>query len=213
MRFFNTAGPVNCAKHYCLPPLERVNLAAIMTLIEQEKYFVLHAPRQVGKTTLLLALMATLNQQGKYQCLYANIEGAQAAREDVAGGMQAILVEMAQRANIYLQDPFLIEHYQEILKQSGEFAALNTALTLWAGASDKPLVLLIDEIDSLIGDTLIAVLRQLRAGYDKRPANFPQSIVLCGVRNVQDYRIHSSREERHHRWQCLQHSGRVAEVG
>jgi hypothetical protein len=55
--------------------------------------------------------------------------------------------------------------------------------------------LLIDDIDSLVGDTLIAVLRQLRAGYDKRPARFPQSVVLCGVRDVRDYRIHSSREK------------------
>ena len=52
-----------------------------------------------------------------------------------------------------------------------------------------------DEIDSLIGDTLIAVLRQLRTGYTKRPELFPQSIVLCGVRDVRDYRIHSSRDK------------------
>jgi len=195
MRFFNTAGPVNCKKHYCLPPLERVNLPEIMRLISQEKYFVLHAPRQVGKTSTLLALMETLNRQGKYRCLYVNIEAAQAAREDVDTAMRAILVEMAQRANIYLQDSFLLDHYQSILQESGEFAAINTALTLWAGASPQPLILLIDEIDSLVGDTLIAVLRQLRAGYDKRPTNFPQSVVLCGVRNIQDYRIHSSREK------------------
>jgi hypothetical protein len=55
--------------------------------------------------------------------------------------------------------------------------------------------LLVDEIDSLVGDTLISVLRQLRAGYPKRPALFPQSIVLCGVRDVRDYRIHSDREK------------------
>lgn len=64
-------------------------------------------------------------------------------------------------------------------------------LTRWAGESN----LLIDEIDSLVGDTLISVLRQLRAGYDKRPALFPQSIILCGVRDVRDYRIHSSRDK------------------
>ncbi|MCS7040511.1 MAG: hypothetical protein NZP34_12965, partial [Caldilineales bacterium] len=39
------------------------------------------------------------------------------------------------------------------------------------------------------------VLRQLRAGYDKRPHAFPSSIVLCGVRDVRDYRIHSSRTQ------------------
>ncbi len=51
MRFFNTAGPVTCEGHYCLPPLERFDLAEVLMLIEQKKYLVLHAPRQVGKTT------------------------------------------------------------------------------------------------------------------------------------------------------------------
>ncbi|MEA1933158.1 MAG: ATP-binding protein, partial [Thermodesulfobacteriota bacterium] len=54
---------------------------------------------------------------------------------------------------------------------------------------------LIDEIDSLVGDTLISVLRQLRAGYTKRPAMFPQTVILCGVRDVRDYRIHSSKDK------------------
>ena len=56
------------------------------------------------------------------------------------------------------------------------------------------MVLLIDEIDALIGDTLLAVLRQLRSGYDLRPNSFPHSIILCGVRALRDYRIFSSSE-------------------
>jgi AAA-like domain len=195
MRFFNTAGPVNCSKHYCLPPLERVNLPEILTLIDQEKYFVLHAPRQVGKTTTLLALMEALNRQGKYRCLYINVEIAQAAREDVDAAMRAILGELSSRARDYLNDLYPMQITQAALATHGGAGALNEVLTLWASHSVQPLVLLIDEIDSLIGDTLIAVLRQLRSGYDKRPAHFPQTIVLCGVRNVQDYRIHSSREK------------------
>ena len=69
-------------------------------------------------------------------------------------------------------------------------------LARWAEADAKPLVLLIDEIDALIGDTLLSVLRQLRAGYDQRPDGFPHSIILCGLRDVRDYRIHSSAENR-----------------
>ncbi len=195
IRFFNTAGPVRCERHYCLPPLARFELDEILSLIDQEKYFVLHAPRQTGKTSSLLALMEYLNRQGQYHCLYFNVEVAQAAREDIQQGMQAILNEMANRARDSLQDTFLIERVSGLLTQSGPHLALNSALTLWAQASPKPIVLLIDEIDSLIGDTLISVLRQLRAGYDKRPGIFPQSIVLGGVRDVRDYRIHSNREK------------------
>ena len=195
MRFFNTAGPVRYEKHYCLPPLARFNLDEILSLIDQEKYFVLHAPRQTGKTTCLLALMDELNSEGKYRCLYCNVEMAQAAREDVQRGMQAILGEVASRARDFLKDTFLMERWHEALVQFGPDGALNAVLTLWAEVSPQPIVLLIDEIDSLVGDTLISVLRQLRAGYDKRPALFPQSIILCGVRDVRDYRLHSDREK------------------
>jgi hypothetical protein len=65
MRFFNTAGPVDCVRHYCLPPLHRIDLDEVLLLIEQQKYFVLHAPRQTGKTSFLLALMEHLNKQGR----------------------------------------------------------------------------------------------------------------------------------------------------
>jgi len=195
MRFFNTAGPVNYADHYCVPPLTRFELDEVLSLIDQKKYFVLHAPRQVGKTSYLLALMAYLNQAGRYRCLYFNVEVAQAAREDVQQGMHAILGELAARAKYMLNDSFLIERFNDVLSQFGPNRALNAALETWAAQSPRPLVLLIDEIDSLVGDTLISVLRQLRAGYDRRPTSFPQSIILCGVRDVRDYRLHSEQEK------------------
>ena len=68
-------------------------------------------------------------------------------------------------------------------------------LSEWAAANPKPLVVLIDEIDALVGKTLISVLRQLRLGYRDRPRRFPQSVVLCGVRDVRDYRIRASTGE------------------
>lgn len=87
-RFFNTTGPINPQDHYCLSSLERIKLVEILPLIEQKKYFVLHAPRQTGKTSCLLALMNYLNTQDQYCCVYINVELAQAAREDVAGAMR-----------------------------------------------------------------------------------------------------------------------------
>ncbi|MFZ1709432.1 MAG: AAA-like domain-containing protein [Anaerolineae bacterium] len=195
MRFFNTAGPVNCEDHYCLPPLERFDLADILSLIEQKKYFVLHAPRQTGKTSALLALMEHLNRRGPYRALYANLEVGQSAREDIAAAMRAIVNEIASRARDFLDEPFLKTIAQEVLQESGPHSALGEILTRWAERSMQPLVLLLDEVDALVGDTLIAVLRQLRAGYDKRPSHFPSTVVLCGVRDVRDYRIHSSQSQ------------------
>ena len=54
MKYFITAGPTSSEKYYEIPVAKRVDLDEIMMLIEQEKYFVLHAPRQTGKTTILL---------------------------------------------------------------------------------------------------------------------------------------------------------------
>lgn len=56
MKFFNTAGPVNQPEHYKIDPLKRWDMEEILMLIEQKKYFILHAPRQTGKTSSLLAL-------------------------------------------------------------------------------------------------------------------------------------------------------------
>ncbi len=194
-RFFNTTGPVNAEDHYCLAPLQRINLDEILPLIEQKRYFVLHAPRQTGKTSCLLALMDYLNTQGQYRCVYTNVELGQAAREDVAAAMRAILGQVASRARWALNDDFVDTHWLDIFTKVGPFGALDETLAQWAAHDSKPLILFIDEIDTLIGDTLIAVLRQLRGGYDKRPRHFPQSVILCGVRDVRDYRIHSSAEK------------------
>ncbi|MCP4149373.1 MAG: ATP-binding protein, partial [bacterium] len=97
-RFFTTAGPIKTDKHYYIPPLSRLNFEEILSLIEQEKYFVLHAPRQTGKTSLLRALMNYLNQEGDYVCLHINVEKAQAARENVKEGIRAILDTLAEDA-------------------------------------------------------------------------------------------------------------------
>ena len=190
-RFFNTSGPVVPADHYCIPPLDRLDLDEVLRLIGAKRYFVLHAPRQTGKTSSLLALRDLLNEAGEHRCVYANVETAQTARGDVAAGMRTVLAGISEEALIALGDDFLDEHWERTLNRAGPHGALRQALGRWSLNDPKPLVLLLDEIDALVGDTLISVLRQLRAGYANRPAAFPQSVILCGIRDVRDYRIHS----------------------
>ncbi len=194
MRKFNLEGPVEAERHYCIPPLDRVNLGEILELIDDRRYFVLHAPRQTGKTSTLLALQDRLNAAGEYRCLYVNVEGGQAAKEDTARAMQTILGEIGTRARRVLQDDFVEQSKAALTAEYGPDACLAECLTRWAEREARPLVLLLDEIDALVGDTLISVLRQLRARYDMRPGGFPQSVILCGVRDVRDYQIYSSRE-------------------
>ncbi len=195
MRFFNTAGPVVPENNYHIAPLDRVDRDEVFGLIEQKRYFILHAPRQTGKTSALLALRDELNASNRYRALYANVEPAQAAREDTHVAMQAILGELATEAQIVHGDALEHDTWTDILAAYGAHGALQQLLVRWAAADTKPLVVMIDEIDALVGDTLISVLRQLRAGYRRRPRHFPQCVILCGIRDVRDYRIHSSAEK------------------
>ena len=82
-KFFNTAGPQIPNDNYTIDPLVRFNLDEILSLIRQKRYFVLHAPRQTGKTSCMLALRDYLNKKGDYIAVYANVEGGQASRNDV----------------------------------------------------------------------------------------------------------------------------------
>ena len=196
MRFFNTEGPVRPNNHYAIPPLDRMDVDELLGLIRAERYFVLHAPRQTGKTSALIALRDLLNsgQIGNFRCVDVNVEPAQVARDDTARGIRAILGSLAENAR-ELSDSYPGSVWQDVLASMGPESALKGLLTRWCVANPTPLVLLVDEIDSLVGDTLLSVLRQLHAGYEQRPEGFPQSVVLCGVRDIRDYRIRSSTGE------------------
>ena len=191
VRQFNIAGPTVAADHYCLDPLQRIDLEEILKLIGEKRYFVLHAPRQTGKTTCLLALMRYLNAQGRYRAVYANVEGAQTARNNVESGMRAIIATIAARLDISVGDKSLLGRVGKLVDEFGANGVLQQVLREWTQADPShPTVLMLDEIDALVGDTLISVLRQIRAGYADRPEHFPVSVILCGVRDVRDYRIH-----------------------
>lgn len=194
-KFFNTAGPIKEDIHYNVNPLSRIDMDDIEMLIEQQKYFILHAPRQTGKTSSLLALRDYLNQSGRYVAVYANIEAGQAARNDVWRVVDATISAISERACTILGNDFPRRIYHEMRPSEAADSFLTNYLKSLSEALDKPLVLFLDEIDALVGDSLVAVLRQIRAGYDQRPQHFPQTIILCGVRDVRDYRIVLSNQD------------------
>ena len=106
MRFFNTAGPVRPDDHHAIPSLDRVDVEEPPGLIRAERYFVLHAPRQTGKTSALIALRDLLNsgKAGDFRCVNVNVEPAQVARDDTARGIRAILGSLATRARLLGDD-------------------------------------------------------------------------------------------------------------
>ena len=191
MRRFKVTGPVEPSKHYAIPPLGRVPLARIEELVEIEEYFVFHAPRQTGKTSVLGALQEHLNARG-WRCVYASCEDARAAGGDLDTAVRAVLLAIASDAATVLGDESLGEVWPPLLSEVGGVGGFRESLRRWSEkAGDERLVLLLDEADGLEERILVALLSQLRSGFRGRPRRFPRSIVFCGLRDVQDYPLES----------------------
>ena len=184
-KWFNTAGPCKADIHYMLPPLAR--LPGLTKLIEQQGYFVIHAPRQVGKTTAMLALAKQLTASGRYTAVLVSAEVGAPFPHDPGAAELAMLGSWRDLA----EDALPTELYPSEWPQAEPGQRLQAALRVWAKASPRPLVIFIDEIDALQDETLISLLRQLRSGYPNRPGAFPHALALIGVRDVRDYKVAS----------------------
>ena len=189
-RHFNTAGPCDPEVHYMLPPERR--LPGIRDVIDQQSYFVLHAPRQVGKTTSLVALAKALTAEGRYAALLVSMEVGAAFPDDVGAAEYAILQDWRRRAEAWLP----VELQPPPWPEASPGSRIAAALTAWSRACPRPLVVFLDEIDALRDAVLLSVLRQLRAGHPTRPAAFPWSLALVGLRDVRDYKVASGGSDR-----------------
>ena len=156
-------------------------------LIDAEEYFVVHAPRQTGKTTTLRALAEALTSEGRYAALHFSCEVGEVAK-DHAAAQRAVLASIAGTASVDLPAELAPP---SPWPSTSEGTLLLDGLRAWARACPRPLALFFDEIDALRGDSLLSVLRQLRAGFNHRPHAFPSSVVLCGLRDVRDYKAAS----------------------
>ncbi|MDR1154908.1 MAG: AAA-like domain-containing protein, partial [Bacteroidales bacterium] len=161
MKEFNTAGPCNSAEHYMIEASTR--LQGVEELIDDKKYFVIHAARQSGKTTYLNDLTDRLNKSGQYYVLYCTLEAAQGIT-DLEKGIPSVircLKSAIKYSNFPDRENFAInadyDDYTNVLKDS---------LTDYCMLLDKPMVILFDEADCLSEGTLITFLRQLRGGYN-----------------------------------------------
>ncbi|KAF3890567.1 ATP-binding protein [Tolypothrix campylonemoides VB511288_2] len=189
-RWFNIAGPCQEDIHYMLPPTAR--LPDIEELIQQRSYFVVHAPRQTGKTTAMLALAKQLTESGRYTAVVVSVEVGSAFNNDIGAAELAILGTWRDTIEVRLPKDL----QPPVWNKEEPGRRIRASLQTWAQASSRPLVIFIDEIDSLQNETLISVLRQLRDGYPNRPHNFPLSVGLIGLRDVRDYKVASGGSDR-----------------
>jgi hypothetical protein len=181
-RRFNTSGPCWQGIDYMVPAVAR--LPEVPGLVAQEGYFVVHAPRQTGKTTTLLALADELTAGGRHAALRFSCEVGRAAGDDYGAATRGIL----DRIRASAEDALPVELRPPPWPTAAEGTLLVEALRAWAQVCPRPIVLFFDEIDALRGESLISVLSQLRDGFSGRPHDFPASVALCGLRDVRDYK-------------------------
>ena len=190
VRWFNTAGPNDPSYHYTLPPLAR--LPEVAPLVASNAYFVVHAPRQSGKTTVMRAFARELTASGTHVGLYTTCEMGGPFSNDPETATCAVIDALLTYAQLDL--PLEMRPDPTLAASCRGHSALFTFLSSWSSrlaALGKPLFLVLDEIDALQDNALLSVLRQLRAGYAQRPHGFPASVALVGLRDVRDYKMAS----------------------
>ncbi|MDR2594956.1 MAG: ATP-binding protein [Fibromonadaceae bacterium] len=182
-KFFNIAGPCHPSEHYMLDPLRSIG-EELMDLIDSKQYFVIHASRQSGKTTLLWELTDKINAEGKYYALYCSLEclqGITAAERSIPS--------IVRKINSELENQNLPSGFAKDANFENIDGVLHQSFVSYCRSLDKPLVIFFDEADCLSNGTLISFLRQLRNGFVSRARiPFVSSIALVGMRNIRDYK-------------------------
>jgi hypothetical protein len=173
--------------HYMLPPAARLVHAQLHRYIDAQLYWVLHAPRQTGKTTFLQSWMREINAGDQAVACYVSIEVCQQF-PDAAEAMPAICNAIREYAATWLP-----AEQVPPLPDIEPTNALSRILTDWSAlVAPKPLVVLFDEVDVLQDQAMISFLRQLRGGFARRGiGQFPVSVALVGMRDLRDYLVKS----------------------
>jgi hypothetical protein len=104
MKQFNISGPNDPARHYTLSALRRLGDVDVMELIERQSCFVLHAPPQTGKTTMMVSLARELKDSGRYTAALISMCAGAELKDDVGAAELAIVSDWLSTAASSLPD-------------------------------------------------------------------------------------------------------------
>jgi hypothetical protein len=162
---FNTAGPCRGDWHYMVPPLPRLPQAR--GHVEKGDYFVLHAPRQSGKTTFLRHFARALTAEATFCALYMSCEAAEACGDDARAAQEVIVRRLLQEADQQLPESLQPQPPVDYRAEG----VLTEVVKAWCERCPRKVVLFLDEIDAVRGQSLIAVLRQRNRPRKHGPGN------------------------------------------
>jgi hypothetical protein len=173
-----------------IPAIPRI--PDISDMIQGKHYFVIHAPRQSGKTTCLTALTDRINSEGNYYALTCSL----AYLRDTVDAKEA-MDEIVDQIDVALESSdvddlsklaYAFDSRPYMSKAGGK---VRLKLRDVSRALDRDLVIFFDEADCLMEDPLIKFLAQIRDGYLFRSnsprSRFPRAMALVGMRDIRDY--------------------------
>ena len=194
MRRFNTTGTCYPEEHYMVDITKRLD--DIVNRVADGEYITINRGRQYGKTTTLYHLAQRLKNDyvvfsisfekfGKTEfssedalayhfvnSLYKKIRNIKALNESVKNILQKIVADNSQRESI-------------------KFDSLSDCIIDICEQSDKPVVLIIDEVDSASNyESFIKLLRMFREKYlNRKESPTFKSVILAGVYDIKNLKL------------------------
>ena len=197
-RYFNITGCCNPQEHYMVNLDSR--LAQIKKMVDKGQYFSINKGRQYGKTTILKALREYLKND--YVVISMDFQFVSTSEFATENSFVKAFARLLW-SRYHREMPNEIEEQIKQMKLSLNYVEADLFVTLseWCEMSSKPIVLMIDEVDSASNNQVfLDFLAQLRGYYLER-TEFPtfQSVILAGVHDIRNLRqkIRPDAEHKH----------------
>lgn len=194
---FNVNGVCRPDFHYMVNLSSR--LAAIKEMVDEGAYFTINKARQYGKTTILRALAHFLQEE--YEVVSLDFQRMSSLSfSDEQMFVASFAEELLYAVNGFPQE---IENrlcaYAERTARLNSLQSLFRVLSLWCAQTEKPVILIIDEVDTATNNQVfVDFLAQLRASYLSRDLTPTfQSVILAGVYNIQNMKRKLRADEEH----------------
>jgi len=197
-RYFNITGCCNPQEHYMVNLDSR--LAQIKKMVDKGQYFSINKGRQYGKTTILKALREYLKND--YVVISMDFQFVSTSEFSTENSFVKAFARLLW-SRYHREMPNEIEEQIKQMKSSLDYVEADLFVTLseWCETSSKPIVLMIDEVDSASNNQVfLDFLAQLRGYYLER-TEFPtfQSVILACVHDIRNLRqkIRPDAEHKH----------------
>ncbi|MFI3213662.1 MAG: AAA family ATPase [Eubacteriales bacterium] len=194
-KYFNTQGICNPTEHYMVNLETR--LEEIKELIDRKQYFTINRARQYGKTTTLTALEKYLRNE--YVVVSLDFQSFGNENFQSESIFTSAFVKALLGKSIDFPDVVQKKLRQYMYEKNNRLFDLFVILSEWCKESEKPIVLMIDEVDSATNNQVfLDFLAQLRYHYLQRQKGEGltfHAVVLAGVYDIKNItlKIHPDR--------------------